>query len=494
MVGVLAAGFALFTFAWAFSSVPYRPPDETAHYVRAASIASGTLLGPKASVTGETPVQTAFLKPDGRADTVDAKLAPPGLPCINGKPVPSTGRCAIANYVGNYQPLPYLLPALAVRFASNADSALWLGRIAAALQSMAFVALALALLWEEGGWSILGLLLALTPSVLFLGSVINPDGLEVVASLTCAAGSLRISRGPADAARWVWAATALGAVVTVLAWQLGWVFVLADIAVAAALAGRAQLRELLAARRRTVYVSGLAVGTALALYLAWGLSTGLLHGTFGVSPFWQGLHAGFRELRFALHDAVALFGAVDVPLPSGIDYWVWWGLVLALGAGAMALASARERAIVMAVTLVALAFPVLFYSWVQRHSGFGLEGRYVLPLLALVPLVCGELVFRHRRELSPHLTRFVPSTLIAVIGCFQLLAWWINARVSAGEPHAFWFLGSPRWSPPGGWAPWTIAATLGSLALVACAARDAVGVAGPAVRLRERELLGSTPS
>lgn len=480
------AGFVLLVTAWVFSSTPFHAPDEPSHELRAVSIADGTMLGPRVNVAASTPAQTAYIRQNARGETVDPRLIPPGWSCVTTATLRQRGRCLAPNYNGNYLPLPYLLPSLAVQFANHTGRALWLGRLASALQSLAFVILALALLWQESSWSMLGLLAALTPTTLFMTSVINPDGLELTANLALAAGLLRVSRAPSKSPAWVWTASAVSGAVVVLAWQLGWLFVAADVAVVAALLGWATLHELIREQRRRLVLAGLLLGGALALYLAWGLSTGLLHGSFGVSPWWASLRAGLRQLKTALYGAVGLFGTLDISLPSNGYYWVWWALILTLVAGAILLAPRRERALSLVVAILVLVFPVLFYAWVQRHSGFGLEPRYVLPLLALIPLLSGELVFRHGQRLPAAVKRLAPGALIALIACFQLFAWWVNARASAGEPHAVWFLTSPHWSPPGGWAPWTILAALGSLALLALAATQTLGARAEAVSPADR--------
>jgi Predicted membrane protein (DUF2142) len=492
-VALTCAGFGLFLLAWVFASVPYRPPDEKAHYLRVAAIAGGTLLGPRTSVTAATPAQTAYVKPNGRAESVDARLAPPGLSCVDGKPVPAAGRCAVANYTGNYLPLPYLIPALAVHWATNASTGLWLGRLASAAQCLLFVGLAFALLWRGSAWSVLGLLGALTPSFLFVSSVINPDGLELATSLAFASGLVRISDTASERLTWAWAAVALSGAVAILSWQLGWLFVAAGACAVGALLGAERLTDLVRANRRAALLTGITLAVAFALFLAWSLSTGLLHSAFGISPVSASLRAGVHQLRAVLHDAVGLFGSLDVSLPSPY-YWVWWSLVLGLVAVALKLGTRPERTGFTLVAVLVLAFPVLFYAWVYRHSGFILQARYVMPLLALIPVLGGELVFRRRGLLPGGVKRFAPSVAIAVIACYQLAAWWINARTSAAEPHAFWFPASPHWSPPGGWAPWLISALLGTLLLIACAALSALGVvsgaASPAGQ-PESQLLGS---
>lgn len=105
--------------------------------------------------------------------------------------------------MGNYVPLPYVLPALALTATSTASTGLWVSRLVAACACLAFVLLSMVLLWNGSLWSLLGWLIALTPMVLFVISIINPHGLEIASSLAFAAAVLRVVRDPARQPAWV---------------------------------------------------------------------------------------------------------------------------------------------------------------------------------------------------------------------------------------------------------------------------------------------------
>jgi hypothetical protein len=348
--------------------------------------------------------------------------------------------------------------------------------------------LAFALLWTGTGWSVLGLFLAMPPMTFFTGSVINPNGLEIAASLAFAAGVLRLSRESAPVPWWVWVAVGVSGAVAVLAWQLGWLFVTADVLLLAALAGRHRLRALWARQPRPIIWAATLLTSSLVVYLIYGLSSGLMHGRFGVQPFWPSLNDGLVQLHSALYGAVGVFGPLTVGLPAG-TYWVWWGLVLLVSIGGLVMTGTRERIVIVLTALMAVAFPVLFFAWVFRNSGFGLQARYVLPMLILIPLLGGELLSRSLADRPPARVEWLPHAGIAVAGGFQVFAWFINARDWAGEPNSVWFPAGARWSPPLGWLPWTIMA-LGSFALLLVFA--ATGPRGPSRRRHRSRFLGAS--
>jgi len=473
-VTLLVLGFALLLAAWIVATRPFTAPDEASHYDRALSLTNGTILGPKVPYgpdPGLTPNQRAFINHDTRAVEVPARLMPPNVGCLNGQRI-LAGSCLVATPNGNFPPLGYVLPAVALSVSHDVTTAVWLTRVASALQSLVFLLLAVALLWNGTGWSVLGLLAAITPMVLFSSSIINSSGIEITACLAFAAAVLRITRAPTHVSGWVWAAFGLAGAVAILTGPIGIVFAIADLALLGALLGRGAVRGLRDVRQLRQAALLLLVAGVLALIYSRlaGFSA-----RFGISPIRSSLHGGLQQLSPVLHDAVGHFASLTVPLPL-VAYWIWWLLVLVVLAWALSLGDRRERLVLGAVAILALAFPVLFWAWIDRYTGFGLEGREVLPPLLLIPLVAGEVIFRHRASLTRgRSAQLALSATIALIAVFQGYAWWISARAAAGAPHAIRFYAHATWSPPLGWGPWIAAAGLGTAALLTFAAGEARG-------------------
>jgi hypothetical protein len=103
----------------------------------------------------------------------------------------------------------------------------------------------------------------------------------------------------------------------------------------------------------------------------------------------------------------------------------------------------------------------------QLRTGYGAQGRHVLPVLVLVPLWAGE-VLRRRPE---GLGWLVPAAAV-LWAPGQAVAWLSNARRAAvGTDGSWWFFGAAEWSPPGGWWVWAALAAAGAaLGLVAAIA------------------------
>ena len=473
-VVLVALGLALLVGAWIAATPPFAAPDEASHYDRALGITNGTILGPKVAygpIPGLTPPQQVFINHDTRAIEVQTRLLPPGVSCIDGKP--DLTSCLVASPNGNFPPLGYVLPAVALSVSHSSTSGLWLTRAASALQSVAFVLLAVAVLWDTSAWSLLGLLAAISPMVLFVSSVMNPSGIEITACLAFAASVLRITRAPARAPLWVWAAFAFAGTVAILSGPIGLVFAIGDLALLGVLLGAGGLREL--RRARQFRLSALTLLVAGVVALVYSRIAGF-EATFGISPILHSVRLGLHELRSSvLPDAVGNFASRTVSLPL-FAHWIWWLLVLVLFASALRVGDRRERLVLASVAVLALAFPVLFYAWVDRFSGFGLQGREVLPPLMLIPLVAGEVIFRHSSAVA---TQRRPAQLalgaaIALMALFQAYAWWFSARVAAGTTHRLLFYAQATWVPPLGWLPWILSAGLGTAALLSFAANEAL--------------------
>ena len=117
--------------------------------------------------------------------------------------------------------------------------------------------------------------------------------------------------------------------------------------------------------------------------------------------------------------------------------------------------------------------PVALFAAVFRPTGYGVQGRYVLPFAIAVPLLAGEIVFRHRDRLEPLNTRRLLGWLAAIAAVVQAIAWFSNARRYAiGVDGSWWFLGRAEWSPPLGWWPWAVLACIGSILLFLAGALD----------------------
>src|SRR3954452_7948674 len=212
---MLAAGGALRPPAGALATPPFAAPDEASHYVRALGVGQGHLIGDEAPglQIGGTPRQAAWGKQLVREVEVPKGLDPEPYDCVReasasadcqDKARPTAHRTKATTDVGPYQPLAYVAPGLAARAGDSPPGADRLARAAGLAVNLALLATAALLL----GAPILGLALAVTPMVLFLGASVTSSGFEVAAGVAFAAAVLAIARSePARRERILFALT-----------------------------------------------------------------------------------------------------------------------------------------------------------------------------------------------------------------------------------------------------------------------------------------------
>ena len=267
----------------------------------------------------------------------------------------------------------------------------------------------------------------------------------------------------------------MSASVAILSWQLGPVYALLDLILLSLLIGTRSLAAFLRVNRRPMAIVASCLGSALALWIAYGAASGVMHSIIQVSV--SSIALGWGQMGAVLRDAV--YGPAEQHLPA-LANWAWWLFTAALVLWTAGCAKPRERLLLIATSLVALAFPIAFYAWAYRFSGFPLAARYVLPVFMIAPLLAGELLSRRAHPVPARLGRGVLIAVGGIIGAIQLMAWWRDARASSGSDHWFRFFDFAHWTPPAGWGFWI------AVALVAAGALAGVLAFGPSTGSRPR--------
>ena len=493
---LMCAAYGLLLLSWAMSNAPFAGADETSHYVRAIAVGNGQLVGPLDPYTTadfpNSPITLAWLNDATRAVTVPGdKLsrtatcntfhARESAACLEDDLRPITGPTVLQNPVGNYQPLPYVLPGLAIDRVDGPFTAALVGRLVSAFVCWLFLCLAVRLAWNREAPSLIGTALAVTPMVLFTASIINPSGLEIATGLAFAAAVLRLRRHARPPA-WVWTATAVSGLALSLSRSPGPVWMVMDLVVLVLLLGGRETRHRLRAQP-------IAAATTM-LVLVLGIA---------VNRVWEGLYGS--HLRLTLAEVQALgppsntlvdflfsqqignFGWTETPMSPTLIR-LWFALIILLLAIALVVGTARERAVLLLAVagcfLVTIGLPVVF----QAGTGFSAQGRHLLPVTVMLPLLAGHILTEHRTSLpSPSwagargegrsvvgvLATVAALLVAALVAALQVGGWYTNSRRNAvGAAGPRWFFAQPQWQPPLGWYPW-LAITLVAAALTVVA-------------------------
>ena len=474
--------WGLLACAWLVANPPFAAPDEADHYIRTVGISEGHLIGrtDPASTVGVTPRQIAWTRQTARSVSVPAGLDPRPYTCQTGgqhgsaaclnAAHPNARAVTLVTAVGNYQPLPYLLPAVTVRLGSSPPAALRLARAAGALLALALYAVALFALYDASypGLSLAGVLLAVTPMAIFCAASVNGSGLEIASSVAFVACLLKTIREPGARVWWIAAGTT-GAIVA-LSRPASPVWLLLDML---AVGGWAATRETFAqVVRKGVRWLAVPLLVAIAVNRVWESMYGS-HVAIETSSLHAGLVAGVHQWWRALPELVGKFGYLNVKLPLVLPL-LWLAPLLGLFVAARHLRRG-EWSLIVLLLAASLVLPPVFYALFTRPTGFGLQGRQLLPVFVVLPLLVGELAFSYRMRIGRATRRALITAICFGVAIVQAGAWLVNAhRFAVGPSGPTWFPAHATWNPPLGWTAWVV------LILVACAtlALQAVHTAG----------------
>jgi len=427
---------------WGLATPRFAVPDEPAHFVKAAAVARGQLIGPP-----ERP--TRFRLPPA---IVDARFQTgcfvflPKQPadCAPGQGGSGAGSQDVVAYTaaGKYPPAYYALVGLpslvwpdlrAVHAARGVSAGLSAALLAAALTAAV-----------AGGSRLAAVAigLAVTPMVLFLASGINPSGPEIAAAaaLWSAGAVLAVATGPP--ARPLMASVGLSAVVLALSRPISpfWVAVIG--AALLLLAGWRRVAELLGYRSTQVAV--VAIVLACAAQAAWIVTSGSLQlygaGQRVALPERVRTSVGLTDER--LRQMVGWFGWLDTPPPLAVQL-AWAAALLVLLVVALRRATPRSVGLVVLLAGGVLAVPVVLEARSISEVGYFWQGRYTLPLAVGLPLVAAA----SSRGRPGHPPRATALLLAVLVACHLVSYVTALGRYTVGTGQGLGLVGGD-WSPP----------------------------------------------
>jgi hypothetical protein len=414
--------------SWSLATPLGAAPDEAAQVVKAAAVARGELAGSPLG-RGAPASELRVVVPRSIADLYAAPTCfafHPAVPASCARPLGGSSRLvATETYVGRYPPLYYLLVGWPTLVWPSGAGVL-LVRLASALVAAWFLAAAVASAddWEHPALARVGVLVAATPQVLFLGGVVNPSGLEMAASVAMwvSAAGFATTEEPARAMRLA-RRGALAAAVVGQVRPLGVLWVGAA-ALATGLLWRGR-------RDRRVWRRAWPWAAIAACSAGFGLGWTVLHHSLEVSSVATRAseHAGWLRvleraigtLGLQLKEMVGVFGWLDTPAPLAV--FVLWGGLVALVVG-LGLATSSSRGLRVLVALGAAAVAVIVGARVVDAHRLGVigQGRDWFPIAVGVVVVGAAVADPAGRLGEPAECRLL-AIVASVVALAQALAW-----------------------------------------------------------------------
>jgi len=448
----LAVTFLNFA-VWSLATPLFASPDEPTQVVHAAAAVRGEFVGrtiksasnamtrvtiPEVFAAGY-PYTTCFMG----HDTVPASCAP----ALST----STKVVNTATYVGRYPPLYYLIVGLP-SLVTVSKAAIYMMRLVSALLDAVLVSLALlaVAVWSRRRLLLVGVMVAATPTVWFLGGVVNPSGFEICAAICLWSSGLVLALEHADHPPPGLVAIVVAATATLLlARPLSplWVAIIGILLV------------LLGGWRAVV-------GISRSHVMRWSIGPSVACGIFVV--VWiisqhsldllpAGVPVPANETRSHLvatifgytgvwiQQLIGVFGWLDTNSPL-LTYFVWFAVIGFVVVLAFACASTRQLGVLVLLGSGILVVPVAIAYSQSHRLGVAWQGRDILPLAVGIPLMAVAL-FEESEVLGPRRCR-VATILCVGMGVADVAAF-VEAlrRYTVGVTGPLDFL-KGTWHPP----------------------------------------------
>jgi hypothetical protein len=459
---LIGAGFFLIMAAWVFAA-PLQNLDEPAQVIKAAAtvrLESGATVqavspGAVGLVPGPEVDMSVFTVPDSYAVTKFAPcyIIPNHISPRCLKPMSDSGREVTAlSYVGNYDPLYYLLVGWPSLLTLGAKSVYAMRLCSAILDALLLTLAAWVALTATSRRIALCLAAAVTPMITFLGGTVNPNSTEACAAILAWSGLLGAAFAPRGDIRRIRACLGpamVGLLFLTTLRMLGPLWSATAISTAALAAPRVTIRAACADRRVRFY--GLTLGLVTAGAVAWTAAMPMeivpMLPTF-YKPL-RALRDTFDRMPHYLAQMIFQYGWGEVFLPT-LALVVFMAVYCLL---IVPVAIERRIGLLTALMCVGLfAVPMAIQGLGEQSEGQFWQGRYLLAFAVGLPLLAGFTAQRHPDRVPP-LSDSAFKGLILFLGVGHLTCFWWAMRRNANRvgANAQLLPNHAYWTPPLGW-------------------------------------------
>jgi hypothetical protein len=451
------------TGLWSLASPVFAGPDEPAHVIRAIALDHGELTGRRPH--GRVHEEFELVKDSVRVVRAPEIFGSVGArPCYAGKPdevascLKITGPTRdedVVTYAADQPPTYYAVVGVASLLWRAGAGTVYLMRFVSALITGALLATAItALRWFSAPRLLAaGVVLAVTPTVLFIGGVVHPSGPEIAAAIALwTSGLALVSSSEHRVDNRLVTAVGVSGCVLALSRPLGPLWLALAVLTILSLATRPALRNL--ARSNWARLWAILVLASSLAQVAWDAIVRPREATLLVDPASAHLSA-LEAVRDSLgttfqwyQEMVGRFGWLDTTTPV-LTWLPWIGAVVFLVFAAVAWSTRRQLTVLLVLVAATVVVPVVIESTAYRAVGTFWQGRYSMPLAVGIPIVAAFVLASTGRGRDLVTPRFA-WTLGITVCVAGFLAYAQNLRrytVGAVGPLLYWWH-SP-WHPPG---------------------------------------------
>ena len=445
---------------WAVANPLFASPDENSHVVRAVALDHGQLTGKEQNARLRRQLDVT---PEALEVRVPAIYRNEQSACFAFQPN-TTAQCAhvegstrdveTLTSAGRHPPSYYAVVGIASWLYHPGSSVVYLMRFMSVLIMAAFLATTITALRRTAFPRIIavGVLFAITPMVLFVGSSVNPNGPEIAAAVAFwVCGLVLVSKVHEGIDRRLVTAVGIAGCALALSRQLGPLWI-ALIGITIAIFGSWESIRALARSSWARFWAALIVAFSVA-QIAWDIGVGSIGytrppnaakdiPTSDIARFTVGaMFDRYKQL-------IGYFGWLDTPSPA-LTYVLWTAGLGFLVLVALAWARRRQVAALLVGLAATVVVPVTLESAVYGDAGGpAWQGRYGLPLAVGVPIVAATAIAsseRGRQIAEPRL--FVGAGVMLVVA--HILAFAQNLRrYTVGYDGEIQYWRHAEWSPP----------------------------------------------
>ncbi|WP_426996324.1 DUF2142 domain-containing protein [Pseudarthrobacter sp. N5] len=472
--GTFVGIFALLSglmILWSLATPLMAYPDEPVHTIKAAAVVRGQILSETGKSFGHgVHVQVPSYIANLQAQTCFTFHREKTAACAPNVPMDDDYLTIGVTSAGLYNPMYYWIVGFPSLFMSGAP-AIFAMRILSALISAVFYAAGLTALnrLRHPKWPIVAAAISITPMVLFLASGINPNSLEIAATMAAFCGFLVVLENSSQLKVVRPAVITVGLSMVALAntRSVSLVWLLCAVVVASLFYKWKDFTALFRNRLVLVTVGVTAVGVALGLLwnvlmlnappAAGEAPLGISNATGDVKPYNAFLTMLDRAFDFVTQ-YIGVMGWLESSLPQAV--FMFWNMLLMLVLLFVFLIRRWRLQIAFLVALgMLLLVPSVMQALLVSSVGFIWQGRYSLPLF-LIAVIGAGMSFRFRRfrlgRPAESMTRLflVTAVLAHIYGFLYVLRRYVVGIPDFGNWQTM--ITNPGWQPPLTWEGLTL--------------------------------------